>query len=245
MRNQNIIHITKEELERPLYRILPFSRLIEMFETEKLTLLSPSIWDDPFENFILKSTFLINKKKIQFQTRNQCFGQCWTLKSVSDAMWRIYSPDKASVRIKTRVKKLGTSLSSAVAVPDVSAFMGRVKYLGSKKLNNQAGKLAENILATSGKYLAKSLLFKRSAFSHEREVRLLYFDHEDMVKGNVFSFKINPHDLIETVLVDPRATEQTVDLYKYYLKNQLNFKGRVKRSVLYDPPKELTIELTK
>ena len=160
-------------------------------------------------------------------------------------MWRIYSPDKTAVRIRTRVNKLGASLSSAVASPNGSAFIGKVKYFSIKKLYSHAENIAKKLSSSSNNNFAKSLLFKRNAFSHEREVRLLFFYQEDITQGKVFTYKINPHDLIETVLVDPRATKQTVDLYKYYLKNKFNFKGRVKRSVLYDPPKEFTFELRK
>ena len=42
------------------------------------------------------------------------FAQCWGKKSMSDAMWRIYSPDHLGVRIKTTRAKLELVLKNFV-----------------------------------------------------------------------------------------------------------------------------------
>lgn len=48
---------------------------------------------------------------VTFGFRSDFYGQCWTLKSTSDAMWRIYSPKKDAVRVRTTIRKLAESLS--------------------------------------------------------------------------------------------------------------------------------------
>lgn len=53
--NDNLIFLTEEQLDKNIYRIFSFDRLTEMFNERKITLLKPKKWDDPFENFILKS----------------------------------------------------------------------------------------------------------------------------------------------------------------------------------------------
>ena len=42
--------------------------------------------------------------------KENLYGQCWTKTRESDAMWRIYSPNKNGVRIMTTPRKLLTAL---------------------------------------------------------------------------------------------------------------------------------------
>ena len=72
-------------------------RLLELFQTRHNVLVAPEKWDDPFENFILKSDRV---------SRRGWYGQCWTWQRASDAMWRIYSGDKNGVRMRSTPAKL-------------------------------------------------------------------------------------------------------------------------------------------
>jgi len=65
-----------------LYHILPFHRLVEVFETRQLYFSSPTTWDDPYEETVAGNLV------------NWVSAQCWCKLGVSDAMWRIYSPDR-------------------------------------------------------------------------------------------------------------------------------------------------------
>ena len=51
---KNYLNFKDDEVEKPLYRIMPLDYLIKVFSTRKLTLAKPFKWDDPYENFILK-----------------------------------------------------------------------------------------------------------------------------------------------------------------------------------------------
>ena len=64
MQKRNYINLTEQQKSKYIYRTISFSRLVEMFETKQNTLLSPSLWDDPFENFILKAPFDLNGEKV-------------------------------------------------------------------------------------------------------------------------------------------------------------------------------------
>src|SRR3989304_5726592 len=102
----NFVDIDNPDLY--IYRVFKANRLIEMFKTKKLVLVKPELWDDPFENFLIKSsTPLPSGGIMSFRGVADCFyGQCWTLNQESDAMWRIYSPDKNGAKVKTTIRRL-------------------------------------------------------------------------------------------------------------------------------------------
>lgn len=108
----NFIYIKQPDYSTKIYRIFSTNRLIELFEKKENALVKPELWDDPFENFILK----IPEKGSKSKPNKRGYGQCWTLNFESDAMWRIYSPDKNGVRIQTTIRKLHHSLHSAQKV---------------------------------------------------------------------------------------------------------------------------------
>lgn len=243
MLGKNFINLTEKQKKGFIYRTTTFSRLVELFETKKNTLLSPAVWDDPFENFILNATFDLNGEKVKFSAHDKSFAQSWSLKHESDAMWRIYSPDKSCVRIRTSVTKLAQSLSAKCKTHQVSAFIGRVEYHSEKTISEKAKRLAADILDSTGVNFARTLLFKRNSFEHEKEVRLIYFGDHTNRKSQLYKYDVDPHQLIDSIAIDPRAPQQLVDVYKHYLRNKIGFKGHIIKSRLYDLPKELIFEL--
>ncbi|MEJ1374401.1 MAG: DUF2971 domain-containing protein [Candidatus Sedimenticola sp. (ex Thyasira tokunagai)] len=244
MIKRNYIDIDATKISSKIYRTLSFSRLVQIFEEEKNTLVAPSEWDDPFENFILNATFKRNGESLRHAARNRCYGQCWSSKYESDALWRIYSPDKSCVRIRTTYEKLATSLSSVCKKPDSEAYIGKVDYLTDKGLEKESKKLAENIIYGEEVGLAKTLLIKRNPFEHEKEIRLLFFQ-DDFTESPplIHKYPVDPHSLIESIAVDPRATSELVEVYRHYLRDRLGFKGDFIQSKLYKPPINLVYEL--
>ncbi len=92
---ENEIFPQKEDRDKSLFRIIPFDSLLQMLNERKNTLVNTSKWEDVYENFMLKENFVVNGKTYTIaDLSNKYFGQCWTTKASSDAMWRIYSPDK-------------------------------------------------------------------------------------------------------------------------------------------------------
>jgi hypothetical protein len=215
MQNENLIFLSEEDLDKSIYRIFSFARLREIFETRQVTLVKPKLWDDPFENFILNSTGVLpDGREFQNGFRDSFYGQCWSLTKESDAMWRIYSPDKNGVKIKSTVRKLFTPLFQAEGVHrningnqyNLSSFVGRVKYQGTKKLLNMLNdkeRMSNKIFDQSGWGQASSFYFKRWAFRHENEVRIMYNKHQRH-SDNLFKFDINPIELIDEIVFDPR-----------------------------------------
>jgi hypothetical protein len=109
MVNEGIINLNGSEFDIPIYRIMPIDRLLQCFEEKSLVLLPPKKWDDPFENLLLSSQVTVSASVEvggMERIRDQVFGQCWTLHRETDAMWRIYSPDKGGAKVKTTPRKL-------------------------------------------------------------------------------------------------------------------------------------------
>lgn len=53
----------------------------------------------------------------------------------------------------------------------------------------------------------KRCFVKRLAFTEEHEVRLLFIPHEtEDAKGDLFSYAVAPHALIDQVMIDPRMS---------------------------------------
>jgi hypothetical protein len=235
----NFINIDDEE--KYIYRIMPVYRLLESFEKGALSLVEPSEWDDPFENLLLKGAVPhgSNDSIINNIFRNSVYGQCWTLHRETDAMWRIYSADKQGVKVRTTIRKLIDALLSSADGQEVnSCFIGKVDYLTQKELVNRL----TGISSMYGEDAARSLLYKRNEFAHEKEVRLIYTMQSK--QGSAHSFKIDPHSLYDEIVFDPRINQHIYQAYSEAIKSK-GYSGSVRQSVMYQLPKDLVNEFKK
>jgi len=247
MDKANYLYLSKSVWDTFVYRIIPINRLFELFATRQNVLVKPEKWEDPFENFILHARVqLPDGASATIGFRDHFYGQCWTLQSASDAMWRIYSPKSEAVRIRSTVRKLAESLWRCCGEwASHEAFIGKVQYLPTKQLE----KFAKGFLRSEGGLLsmrlfATSLLVKRPAFRHEREVRLIFTPHKkDKLSSDRFSYPVDPNELIDQIMIDPRKTIQDANALKREIKSKTGFDGTIKRSLLYAPPPTWTIPL--
>lgn len=215
-----------------LYRILDFSRAVQIFESESLYFAHPRTWDDPYE------------ARVEHQSSHALFAQCWCQIGVSDAMWRIYSPAHMGVRISTSTKKLSNAIKATTRVLGYRCETGPVKYLSQHNLNLEVRKIASSLREKFDlKTAVKILYMKREAFTHESEWRATIYcpdaDRTEVQKG--ITVKIDPHKVIDSILLDPRAPQELVDAFTYYFKEKLKFEGRVARSVLYKSPTRIQL----
>jgi len=219
------------EIESSLYRILSFDRVVEIFQRGELYFSHPSNWDDPYE-IVLKHKYW-----------DSFFAQCWCENGVSDAMWRIYSPNQLGVRIRITKDRLQEQLSAASGKQGINFIIGEVDYLAQSKLQSKLRRTAERLrVRFNSKLAAESLLMKRDAFSHESEVRVVVYPkhlRRSPIPARGFKVSVDPYYLIRGVLVDPRAPEAYVEAYKHYLRAKLGFRGNVLRSLLYSGPEPL------
>ena len=184
-----------------LYRYINFETLVGMIQEKALTFVLPELWEDPYEGKPLLD-FLIEKKNtyeriILTLIYQKTFGQCWTTLSESDAMWRIYSYNNRAVRIKVSKDKI-SKLKNIDIVP--------VTY--SDEPFEASGDNKQTFI--------KLLSYKRLAFEHEKEVRLIHhykFLSDDDLEKHIKAFMvISEHeqmvDLIENLFPGLEMEEQ-------------------------------------
>lgn len=103
--------------QQPIYRFVNFFDLYKLIKEKKLRFTSLYQLDDKNEGLgqILRSLELslafhinpTNLKNIEYpRIKHATYVSCWTKTPDDIAMWMLYSPDKAGIRIKTSVAKL-------------------------------------------------------------------------------------------------------------------------------------------
>ena len=234
------VNIPASDRNYPVYRIISLKRLFELFEKHVNTLVKPIAWDDPFENFILGlKGRLPSGEIVEFAQRYDFYGQCWTLVGGSDAMWRIYSSDKRSVRIKVRLRTLVETLApNAIGI----VLLGKVRYLHAEGLLNWAKRAMRDADVPDVRLLGRTLLVKRAAFSHEREVRLLYFQPREE-QPKLFQYRVDPHTFVEEIVVDPRLSAEEATDFMEEIRTKTKFRGPITHSDLYAAPREFVLRL--
>jgi hypothetical protein len=244
METANIYGIEGDELDKNIYRIIPLAYLYPIFEKKENVLVRTGKWNDPFENFMLKCRFRIPTGEIaRIGFRDHFFGQCWSTRSQSEALWRLYSATKESVRIRSTPRKLFGGLCKAFGDwARVTCFIGRVQYFSSKRLVRHAKSIFADIQIPRPHDFAKTLLFKRSAFKHEEEIRLLYLP-KDEPDDDLYSYPIKALDVVDDIRLDPRLTPKEAEKLEEEIRSRTGFKGNIKKSDLYDPPPDIVLSM--
>ena len=163
-----------------VYKYIPLKYLIPLVENKKLRIDKVSKWEDPYENFFLKSYFYtyasFYKQIVQVGTdeiRNRTYGQSWTMREESDAMWRIYSNKDDIENIAVRIKIKIDNLFNIVYTSDVSpTSIGPVNYKTDDEITHWMQGL-NNIDSEFPNFAEQSLFIKRMPFAHEEEVRII------------------------------------------------------------------------
>ena len=204
------------------------------------TLVSPRKWDDPFENILSRvACRKPNGDLHKYALRDRVYGQCWTLVEESDATWRIYVPNGNGVRLKTTIRNLHQRFyKSFNSYGSISCFIGRVDYLSEDKLLalfSDPKWNKENLFCGNSQGQAKSLLFKREAFRHEQEIRLIYLDPHNIGVNDFYSYQINLSEFIEQITFDPRMEKKVYNTY-LSIVNKYGYSGDIGKSTLYDLP---------
>jgi hypothetical protein len=240
------LNLKKSDLKKCIYRIVPYDRLIELFQRQENTLVKPVLWEDTFENFAIKAKLQTQSGEvIQYNVHELMYGQCWTLEKSSDAMWRIYSSERKGIRIKTTIEKLLDSLaSSTINTPHSEHCIGKVEYLKSSRLvRSSRSTFNKNGEVTFGS-LFRSLLLKRKAFKHENEVRLMFLDwSENSGIETLYKYPIEPNYLIDEIMIDPRVSDIEYKEIENDIRKNTGFTGKIKKSLLYRLPEELTFDI--
>ena len=211
MNLNNLINITDTDV--PVYRIFLKRRFLDLLASGKNGLVNPSKWEDPFENFFLRSQVAgPNGEKISMSSiAADWYGQCWTFNDDTDAMWRIYSHGKDGIKVKTTVRKLFESFyDDGDPFATLKFFLGKVSYHTEAEIALFMNRITFQDIAFGGQAttFAELLCIKREAFSHENEVRLLFQD-TDPKRGNsgVAQFDLNVNTVFDHIVIDPRLSD--------------------------------------
>jgi hypothetical protein len=237
---ENIIGISVKELDTPIYRFTTVERILQLIADHKNTLVSPRKWEDPFENLLARLTIRqSNGEKIQHPHRNLVYAQCWTFTEETDATWRIYVPNANGVRLKTTVHKLHQSLyESQGAHAKLSCYIGKVDYKTEEQLAallSQPTWVFSQLIDSGPLGRVESLLFKRTAFMHENEIRLIFLDNLIRGENDLYHYELAPSDVITDITFDPRMDDALYETYSSILR-KFDYSGKIGKSSLYRIP---------
>lgn len=220
-----------------LYRFLRLDRFLDLVSHRILLLRKPHTWDDPFENFLSKTTIDDNGQSVGFNLTNDYFGQCWTLREECDGMWRNYCSLDCGVRIGTTSEKLIQAIWNGTdTFTPLQTFVGRVRYLDDGSLKAELAGCSEYghpLMNSSGRGIAQMLLIKRTEFDYEEEVRALVSD--DKMVGDTKTFVIDPRGFIDSITFAPKMNDTLRDALANHLVSQGFSRNCITRSTLYDP----------
>jgi hypothetical protein len=247
---RNLIRLSDPDL--PIVRIHRMKYLRPMLQDSSLVLVSPALWDDPFENILSKCVITHSDGRQEFfgQVRKPVLGQCWSLDHESDATWRIYSTvskdpgtgkneafDEEGVKLCTTARKLLSALWEGCPTEQENAcFIGMVRYADQEPvMQNFANEVGQKMLKAfaDGVGHAESLLFKRTPFAHENEVRLIYVENRaDAPKCQKLQIRFSPANTLDKIVLDPRlgASDREERIAEI---RRLGFDGPIERSGLY------------
>lgn len=210
--------------DTPIYRVFSLCRFKDILIRKKMGLVRPSKWDDPFENFFLKCKVEISGKGLASlkQLCDSWYGQCWTTLQDSDAMWRIYSPNKEGLRVSTTVRKLFRAICDPTEqFANLKFFVGKVEYHEQPEIEAflRNTTFRDTVLGGQSYPLAKLLCVKRSEFKHEEEVRLLYYDTDHAVDCEVLNIPFDYNTVLEDATLDPRLEENEFERLKEEIRD--------------------------
>lgn len=204
-----------------VYRIFSFENFMDLLVNNHLTFVSPKLWDDPYENYILKNVKAYNV------FRRCLFGQCWSLNKETDFMWRVYAPNKNGIKVKCKLSVLYNHLTKYKKNKNYNLTFGKVKYVKQSDLRNlwvdfiiDKDKETDNW----GRLPISTVFFKRNEFKHENEFRVMYWDYDEQ-RGQfkepkkVVKWNIDKNVLISSITIDPRVSKEQFETWKSIIKN--------------------------
>ena len=248
------------------YRIAPLARVVESLRAQVGFMPSPLLWDDPWEAVELRTElefplFVDERGVYSSGLRDEeprrvggtwkktsgagerVFCQCWSSVAENDTMWRAYSPDRQSVKLRVRGEALVGSLVSSADEGHV--FFGKVKYFPQPEIEALLRNADANwrlqirpmlFNPNPGEAWARTMLKKREQFRHEEEFRLILVPSENDLSVQASKLHQYPFDFNSVVLeieTDPRTTEHKA--IEHQLR-QAGYSGKVVPSPLYASP---------
>ncbi len=244
------INVLLTPYNQTISRIFNFDDLLLSLINQSLTLVKPSKWDDPYENFLLKSELYDSKgTKIGLDIlENEYYGQCWTLNEDCDGLWRARDVKKDGVKVKSNVKKIMPYFYDFTNRNHYSSyFIAKVDYYDQHEIDDYMNNLVLSTVDFSSEFFLKFLLIKRMPFKYENELRLIFVRPNDKDidmstilnpwdEGDTFSFKCNLNDVLDEIEFNPWVSDFEFEKRKKIIEKH-GYSGNIIKSRLYDSPK--------
>ena len=166
-----------------LFRFVGFENFVDTIQRKALAFVNHDLWEDPYEGALFKIIRTEEGRNKVLQILQNLFpnpqmphtvtlelihrmspcihGQSWTKCEESDAIWRIYSNNCMSIRMEVSYTNLNRL--EGINIHDII-------YDDTYFLQKEVESIVEN---ENHLNIGGLLLRKRTAFSHEQEVRLL------------------------------------------------------------------------
>ena len=223
-----------------IYKYIPLEYVLKMIENKSIRFNKVNTWEDVFENYFLKQDFW-TKKGIYIGSSDisdRIYGQSWTLIEESDAMWRIYSPLKNSLRVKTSVEKLMDVLYTDDRCMATTSI-ANVNYRDQKDIEIEFEELSSKKMVLTEhfkdwfNFVTDSLITKRLEFEHEKEVRIIKILPTTEYSSEYLDMPIDPFDFFEEFTIDPRVSDTTENTIRKILETMGIDSHKINKSKLY------------
>lgn len=222
-----------------LYKYLQWDYAIELLDRSSLYFSNPRDWNDRYERKVLEGKYAVdNKKSMDYPLKDKVFATCFTSEYSCEAQWKMYLHDNARKNnIAVEIEFDREKLFAELMLHHKDLYYGEVVYypqncfrsfvekcLGTKagmKALKAMNPLSPNTLGT----LLRPLLFKRMAYSYEKEWRL--FITEELLSKNNRLYVPNLIECIDCVIVDfsklsdSDKEKKKAQLQKYVPENKI------------------------
>lgn len=205
-------------MQEYLYRYISFETFVGMVQSKSLTFVLPELWDDPkecvsFKHYVEQQDNTYEQLML-WSVYYKTFCQCWTTLAESDAMWRIYSYNNHAIRIS--IKRENVNLLDSVKTVDV-------KY--SDDLDAIFDKGEEGFF--------KTLSQKRSAFEHEKEVRLIKhykFSGTDDLEQHIYAWLALSENEKNVEILESHFSGESIEEKVLTVLTMLNIGNKAKQT---------------
>lgn len=238
-----------EELNIPIYRYMTAKNLLNDIKNESYTLRQMSTWADKWDMAFFKTSLLhkLPNGKVRPISTNPAFdkyyGQCWTTKPESEAMWFIKkhsNPEeknrqvlKIKVNLKDFFEKIFKTNDDRKSL--AGCFIGKVHYVPEENITTEIQQLYSKILQSllDPSDIPLHSFKKRPQFEYEKEIRLLYY--KEPATGGSLELNIGTFDFIQEIMFHPEINDADFEFFKDKFI-ELGIGCEIVKSKLLDPP---------
>lgn len=212
-----------------LWRYMDFTKFVSLLDKGALFFARADKLGDPFEGVWTTRTqeaFFNSSPDLQGISktiRRFTLISCWHENSYeSDAMWSLYSRERAGIAIKTDFSSFKQGL-----VSDTDIYVGKVSYIDYDRD------------FIPGDNLFNPFLYKRRSFEHENEVRAINIElskgfDQDICEIGIY-YEVDLSLLIHEVIVAPYAEDWFLELIQS-VAARYNLQAPVRKSSLAAEP---------